>query len=98
MKYLFLEGNSAKRMYDVLVTLGDKHPSYCTVSTWVVGFRTGHMSTEDEVHFGRPTQVKIPENMDTISSMILDDREISAKKIAETLMISRERVGYIYYS
>jgi hypothetical protein len=73
MKYLFLEGNSAKKIYDVLVTLGDKHPSYSTAKTWVAGFRTGHTSTEDEVHFGRPTQVTIPENVDAISFMILDD-------------------------
>jgi predicted regulator of amino acid metabolism with ACT domain len=35
--------------------------------------------------------------MDAIHSMILDDRIISAKKIAENLAISRERVGYIIH-
>jgi hypothetical protein len=39
--------------------------------------------------------VRIPENVDAVHSMILDDRRISAKEIAETLAISRERVGYI---
>jgi predicted HTH transcriptional regulator len=41
--------------------------------------------------------VTIPENLDVIHSMILDNQSISAKKIAETLPISRERVGRIIH-
>jgi transposase len=67
--------------------LGDKHPSYSTVKNWVARFRTGHLSTEDNEHSGRPTQVTIPENVDAICSIILDDRRISIDKIAETLAI-----------
>jgi hypothetical protein len=77
------------------VTLVNKRPSYSTVKNWVARFRTGHLSTEDEGRSGRPTQVTIPENMDTIHSMILDNQRISAKKISETLVIYGERVGYI---
>jgi hypothetical protein len=42
--------------------------------------------------------VKIPENMDAINSMILDDWRISAKTTAESIVISRERVGYTIYN
>jgi coenzyme F420-reducing hydrogenase delta subunit len=35
--------------------------------------------------------------MDAIHSMIMNDRKISAKKIVETLVISRERVDYIIH-
>jgi hypothetical protein len=52
------------------------------------------LSTEDEERSGRPTPVTIPQNVDAIHSMILDDKRISAKKISETMAISRERVGY----
>jgi transposase len=98
MKYLFLKGNSAKKIYyDMSVTLGDKCPSYSTVKNWVARCGTGHFSTKDEERSGRPTQVTIPENVDTIHSMILNDRRISTKKIAGTLTISRERVGYIIH-
>jgi hypothetical protein len=49
VKYLFLKGNSAEKMYNGMsLTLGDKRPSYSTVRNWVTGFRTGHLSTEDE--------------------------------------------------
>jgi orotate phosphoribosyltransferase-like protein len=39
----------------------------------------------------------VPENVDIVHSMILADQRISAKKIAETLEISRECVGYIIH-
>jgi transposase len=74
MKYLFLKGNLAKKIYDdMLVTLGDMHPSCSVVKNWVARFRTGHLGTEDEERSGRKTQVTIPENMDALHSMILDD-------------------------
>jgi hypothetical protein len=47
--YIFLKGNSAKKIYvDISVALSDKRPSYCTVENWVTGFRTRHVSTETE--------------------------------------------------
>jgi transposase len=86
MKYVFLKGNSAKKIYDDMsTTLGDKRPSYSTVKNWVARFRSRHLNSEDEERSGRPTEVTIPENVDAIHSMILDDGSISAKKIAETL-------------
>jgi hypothetical protein len=41
------------------------------------------------------SKVTVSENMEAIYYIILDDRRISAKKITETLAISRERVGRI---
>jgi hypothetical protein len=41
--------------------------------------------------------VTIPVKVDAIYSMILDDWRIFTKKKAETLAISRERVGYIIH-
>jgi transposase len=58
---------------DMSVTLRDKRPSYSTIKNWVAGFRTGHLSTENEQRSGRPTQATIPENVDAIHSTILDD-------------------------
>jgi predicted HTH transcriptional regulator len=78
------------------IRLGNKHPSYSRLKNLVARFRTGYLSAEDE-RSRRPTQVTVAENMDAIHSMILDDRRISAEKIAETLVISRERVGYIIH-
>jgi transposase len=88
-EYLFLNGNSAKEIYDdVSVTLGDERPSYSTVKNLVARFRTGYFSNEEGECSGRPTQVTVPENMAAIHSMILDDQRISSKKIGETLAMS----------
>jgi hypothetical protein len=46
----------------------------------VARLRTGHLSTEGEERSGRPNQMAIPENVDAIHSMIMDDRGISAKR------------------
>jgi hypothetical protein len=64
---------------------------------WIAGFRTGHLSAEDEERSERTTHVTVPENMDALRFIILDDRRISAEKVAETLVISQERVGYIIH-
>ena len=39
----------------------------------------------------------IPEITDQINELIMEDRRISAKSIAEQLDISRERVGYVIH-
>jgi transposase len=61
MKYIFLKGNPAQKIYDDMsVTLGDKHHSNSIVKNWIAMFRTGHLSTEDKQLSGRPAQVTIP--------------------------------------
>jgi transposase len=74
-----------------------ERPSNFIVKNWVTRFRKGYLSTEDEEHSERPTQVTIPENVDAVHSMIRDDRRISAKMIAETMTISLERMYYIIH-
>jgi hypothetical protein len=92
MKFLFLKGKSAKEIYDDMsFTLDEKSPSYSTVKTWVAGFKTGHFSTEDEDCPGKPLVV----NVEAVHSTILAGQRILAKKIAETLQMSRECVGFI---
>jgi hypothetical protein len=56
-----------------------------------------HLSNEDEECSGRQTRVTIPENVDAIHSMTLDNRKLLTKKITETLVMPQERVGYIIH-
>jgi hypothetical protein len=97
MTYLFPRRNLSKKIYDMLVIFSDERPSYSTVKNWDARFGTGYVSTGDDERSGSPTQVIIPENVDAIHSMILDDQRISTKKIAKTLTITRERVDYIIH-
>jgi len=56
-------------------------------------FKRGDFSTRDAPRPGRPKTATIPEIIDQIHELILEDRRISAKSIAEQLGISREWVG-----
>ena len=58
-------------------------------------FKRGDFSTCDVPCPGRPKTVTTPEIIDQIHELILEDRRISAKSIAEQLGISCERVGSI---
>jgi len=63
----------------------------------VAQFKHGYFSTCDAPCPGRPKTVTTPEIIDQIHELILEDRRISAKSIAEQLGISRERVGSIIH-
>jgi len=60
-------------------------------------FKRGYFSTSDAPRPGRPKKVTTSEITDQIHELILEDRRISAKSIAEQLGISRERVGSIIH-
>jgi len=78
-------------------TLGEHAPSYATAKNWVAQFKRSDFSTCDAPRPRRPKTVTIPEIIDQIQELILEDRRISAKSIAEQLGISRERVGSIIH-
>jgi len=70
---------------------------YATVKNWVALFKSGEFSTCDAPRPGRPKTVTSREIIDQIHELILADRWISAKSIAEQLGISREQVGSIIH-
>ena len=96
--FSFLQGKAPKKIDAILIeTLGEHAPSYATVENWVAQFKRGDFSTCVASHPWRPKWVTTPEIIDQIHELILEDRRISAKSIAEQLGISRERVGSIFH-
>ena len=83
------EGNSRHSYINIRGT--------CTIAchrqNWMAQFKYGDFSTCDAPRPGRPKT----EIIDQIHELILQDRRISAKSIAEQLGISRERVGSIIH-
>ena len=69
----------------------------CHRKNWVVQFKRGDFSTCDAPRPGRPKTVTTPKIIDQIHELILEDRRISAKSIAEQLAISREWFGSIIH-
>ena len=96
--FFFLQGKAPKEIHAILKeTLGEHAPSYATVKNWVPLLKRGDFSTCDAPRPGRPKKVTTQEIIDQIHELILEDRQISAKSIAERLGISRERVGSIIH-
>jgi len=91
LSFFFLQGKAPKEIDAILrETLGEHAPSYATVKSWVAQFKRGDFSTCDAPRHGRPKTVNTPEIIDQIHELILEDRRISAKSIADQLGISRE--------
>jgi hypothetical protein len=93
-KVFFLQDNAQKVIHSILTeTLGEYAPSYGTVKNWVVQFKRCEFST----CVGRSKRVNTPELIEKIHELILKDRRISAKPIAEQLGISSERLRFIFH-
>jgi len=99
IKFFFLPARQgAKEIHAILTeSLGEHAPSYATVKNWVTQFKRGDFSTCDASRPGRPKTETTQEIIDQILELILKDRRILAKSIAEKLGISRERVGSIIH-
>ena len=79
-----LQGKAPKEIHAILIeTLGEHAPLYATVKNWVAQYKRGDFSTCDAPRLGRPKTVNTPEIIHQIHELILEDRQISAKSIAE---------------
>jgi len=93
-----LQGKAPKEIHAILKeTLGEHAPSYAIVKNWLAQFEHGDFSTCRAPRPERPKRVTTPEITNQIHELILEDRRISAKSIAEQVGISRERVGSIIH-
>ena len=98
IKFFSSARQGAKEIHAILKeTIGEHAPSYATVKNWVAQFKRGDFSTCDAPCPGRHKTVTTPEIIDHIHELILEDRRISTKSIAEQLGNSRERVGSIIH-
>jgi len=84
IKFFFLQGKVPNEIHAILrETLGEHASSYATVKNLVAQFKRGDFSTCNAPRLGRPKTVTTPEITDQIHELILEDRRISAKSIAE---------------
>ena len=81
----------------MIETLREHALSYASVKNWVTQFKRGDIYTCDAPRPGRPKTVTTPEIIYQIHQLILEDRRIAAKSIAEQLGILRERGGSIIH-
>ena len=74
---------------------GDSSPSFSTIKKWAAKFKRGRTGLEDDPREGRPKSETTPEIIQQVHDMVLDDRRMKVREIAETIGISKECVGYI---
>lgn len=96
IKYFHIKGLSAKEIFEDMVnTLGESAPSYSMVKKWTAEFKRGRDSLEDEPRSGRPPTASTSETIEKIHDMLLSDRRITIRYIANEVKISQERVHAI---
>jgi len=96
IKYLQKKGLTPKKIHeDMQETLGTSAPSYAMIKKWVAEFKRGRESIEDDPRTGRPATSTSQENVNKICDMIMEDRRLNIREIAETVGISYERTQNI---
>ena len=98
IKYFFLKGLKASEIKKELdTTLANSSPSYTTIKRWVAEFKMGRISTNDEPRSGRLVEVTTPGIIEKIHKIVLADRRVKVREIAESVRISTERIRNILH-
>jgi transposase len=98
IKFFVKEGLTPNEIYLKFIKVyGDPFPSFSTIKKWAARFKRGCTSLEDDPREGYPKSATPPEIIEQVHDMVLDERRMKVRGIAETIGISKERVGYILH-
>ena len=76
---------------------GDSSPSMATVKNWFKEFKRGGTSVFDEPRPGAPKSAITKGNVKKIHDLVLADRRLKMREIAEIVGISKECVDHILH-
>ena len=62
------------------------------VEKWFADFKRGRTKNDDAERSGRPNSVVVPENIKKVHEMVLADRKLKIREIADDLKISKDSV------
>lgn len=98
IKHCFLMGKNTVQAKEWLDKgYGTSSPSYSTVKKWYAEFKQGRTSTDDAKRSGRPNEAVTDENVKKVHRIVLDDRNVKVREIADIVKISTERVRHILH-
>jgi histone-lysine N-methyltransferase SETMAR len=98
IKFFVKDGLTPNDIHSKFIKVyGDSAPSFSTIKNWAAEFKRGRTSLEDDPREGRPKSATTPEIIEELHDMVLDYRRMKVGEIAETIGISKERVGYILH-
>nr|XP_042912547.1 protein GVQW3-like [Parasteatoda tepidariorum] len=89
IKHCFLMGKNtvqAKQWIDKCYP--DSCPSKATICRWFAEFKRGRTDTNDAERSGRPVEAVTPENVSEVTKIIMKDRKVKLREIAEMTQIS----------
>ena len=96
--YKFRRGLTQQQCIDELNSIfGDEAPSRTSVYRWYGEFNRFRSSLQDEFREGYPKLVVIPETIDIVRQLILQDRHVSHPEIETTLGISGTSIHSILH-
>jgi len=91
--FLLLEGKSHSEIKERLdAVYGDSFPLMATVKNWFNELKRGRTSGFDDPRPGAPKTATTEDNMTKIHGLVLADRRLKIREIAETVGISNFKV------
>ena len=72
--------------------LGEPAPLYTIIKYWVAEFKRSHTRYQDEHRSGRPDEMTMTEIVKKIYKMVLDDRRLKVRELANMLNIPKSAV------
>ena len=86
MDYRDKSHQSTSRDIDQLAsTFGNEAPHKATICRWFNEFNRGRSSLTDEPPEGRPKSAAVPENIDAVRELIMQDRHVTYREIQASL-------------
>jgi transposase len=96
IKFFVKEGLTTNEIHSKSMKIyGDSSPLFSTIKKWAAEFKCGRTSLEGDPREGCPKSATTPEIIEQVHDMVLDNWRMKVHEIAETIVISKERVGYI---
>jgi histone-lysine N-methyltransferase SETMAR len=84
----FVKGLTPKEIHSKFIKVYmDSSPSFSTIKKWAAEFKRGRTSLENGPREGRPKSATTPESIEQVHDMLLDDRRMKVREIAETMGI-----------
>ena len=96
IQYFHLKGLSPTNSKAELdSSLGESALPFTIIKYWVAELKRDHTSCQDEHHSGRPNEVTTTEIVKKIHKMVLDNRQLKVRELADMLTISKSAVNRI---
>jgi hypothetical protein len=91
MKFCFKAGKSATETLQMVNAAdGDQALSHSNVFRWYGRLRNGRKDIEDDPKSGRPTECCNDNNVENISQLLLQNRQLSLRMLADEVNIGKD--------